>query len=161
VFMAGYRVPHDLKVIVDQHNIEYELMMRAHDVETAPLRKWYYAWEGSLLKPVELERCRRADAVLVTSERDRGTLRVALQALLPASVIEVVPNGVDTQAFGAVETGHEVPGRIIFTGSMDYYPNVHAACYFAEQCWPLVRARLPAATWQIVGRNPPPRVRDL
>jgi sugar transferase (PEP-CTERM/EpsH1 system associated) len=157
VFMAGYRVPHDLKVIVDQHNIEYELMLRAHDVETAQLRKWYYAWEGSRLKPVELERCHRADAVLVTSERDR----LALQALLPASLIEVVPNGVDTHAFGAVETGHEVPGRIIFTGSMDYYPNVHAACYFAETCWPLVRARLPEVTWQIVGRNPPPRVRDL
>ncbi len=157
VLMAGYHLPKDVKVIIDEHNIEYELRLRTYQHETALLRKWYNRLESSLLKPVEIERCRNADAVLVTSERER----FALQSALPGNLIEVVPNGVDIQIFNGHCATQEVPGRIIFTGSMEYYPNVHAVLFFARQCWPLIRAQVPHATWQIVGKNPLPEVQRL
>src|SRR5947209_4705246 len=69
--IAGYRIPKDMRVIIDQHNIEYELLQRTYQHERAGLRKWYNLLESRLLKPVEIERCRRADVVLVTSERER------------------------------------------------------------------------------------------
>lgn len=155
--IAGYRLPPDMRMIVDQHNIEYELLKRTYEQEKAPLRKWYNWRESRLLKQEEIERCRKAELVLVTSERER----LVLKEFLPEHVIEVVPNGVDIETFRASGLEREGPEQIIFTGTMDYYPNTHGVLFFAQQCWPLILAQVPAATWQIVGRNPPPEVRKL
>ena len=76
-------------------------------------------------------------------------------------MIEVVPNGVDIDYFQRNGSEQGVDGRIIFTGSMEYYPNVEAVLFFAQKCWPLIRERLPNATWQIVGKNPVIDVRKL
>jgi glycosyltransferase involved in cell wall biosynthesis len=95
--------------------------------------------------------------VLVTSEREA----LLLKSLLPEGVFAVVPNGVDTDAFQEISQPQQVADRIIFTGTMDYYPNIDAVCYFARECWPLIRAQVPTATWQIVGKEPPPEVQDL
>lgn len=157
VLMAGYRLPPAIRLIIDEHNIEHELLWRSYQHETAWVRKWYNWRESRLLKPVELERCRLADAVLVTSEREH----LLLKRLLPDSMIRVVPNGVDVAAFPWSCPRQEVPNRIIFTGAMNHYPNVDAVRFFAQGCWPLIRERIPNATWQIVGSNPLPEVRKL
>lgn len=154
--IAGYRLPEGVKCIVDQHNIEYELLWRTYQRETSWVRKWYSGLESRLLRPIEIERCRKADAVVTTSERDC----LLLKSILPHSLIEVVPNGVDIEAFRC-DSREEVPGQIIFTGAMNYYPNINAVIFFAQQCWPLIRAQVPDATWQIVGRDPPTQVRRL
>src|SRR5579884_3869591 len=155
--MADYRLPEGVKIIIDQHNIEHELRLRTYEHEKAWVRKWYNWLEGHLIKPIEIERCRRAAIVLVPSERER----LVLKRLQPSGIIEVVPNGVDIEAFQKSSSIQEVLGRIIFTGSMDYYPNVHAVLFFAQKVWPLIRAQIPTATWHIVGKNPLPEVQRL
>jgi glycosyltransferase involved in cell wall biosynthesis len=157
VLLAGYRLPAGIRAIIDQHNIEHELLERTYEQEKSPLRKWYNWQEGRLLKQGEIGRCRNADVVLVASERER----IVLKGLLPENVIEVVPNGVDIETFDGNTSEQEVPNQIIFTGTMDYYPNTNAVLFFAQRCWPLIRAQIPGATWQIVGRNPPVEVRKL
>ncbi len=151
---AGYRLPIGMKTIIDEHNIEYELLERTYEQVKMPLRKWYNWLESRLLKQEEIERCRKADVVLVTSERER----LVLKGLLPENVIEVVPNGVDIEAFYASDPEREAPNQVVFTGTMDYYPNIHGVLLFAQRCWPLIRAQVPTATWLIVGRNPPPEI---
>jgi len=157
VLIAGYRIPEGVKIIIDQHNIEHELLERTYQRETAWLRKWYNWLESRRLKPIEIERCQRAHLVLVTSERER----LLLKGMLPHKVIEVVPNGVDTEMFQETCLQPEIPGRIIFTGAMSYYPNVDAVLHFAQHCWPLIRTQMPGATWQIVGSNPSPEIWQL
>lgn len=157
VFMADYRLPAGVQVIIDQHNIEYELLERTYQREKSWSRKWYNWWESRQLKPVELARCRRAQGVLVTSEREA----LLLKPLLPHNVIAVVPNGVDTEVFNMVNDQQQVANRIVFTGTMNYYPNIDAALYFARECWPLIHSKVPTATWQIVGKDPPPEIQDL
>lgn len=154
---SNYRLPEHVKVIIDKHNIEFELLERLSLNETRWFRKWYNGREYRFVKPVEIKQCRDADAVAVTSERER----LLLKSLLPHNVIEVVPNGVDIEYFHGSDAEQEVDGRIIFTGAMDYYPNAEAALFFAQKCWPLIRARMPGATWQIVGKNPRPDVQKL
>jgi len=154
---SGYHLSEHVKVILDQHNIEFELLQRAYLHETAWLRKWYNWWESRLVKPVEVELCRGADAIVVTSERER----LLLKSILPPSKIEVVSNGVDIEYFHGNCSEQEVDGRIVFTGSMAYYPNVEAVLFFAQKCWPLVREHIPGAIWQIVGKDPLPAVRKL
>lgn len=157
VLMAGYQLPAGVKRMIDQHNLEYEVMQRTAQLEKRRLRKWYSGQEYRVLRRGELARCQQADLLLVTSEREQLTLK----QLLPTRVIEVVPNGVDLAAFTPDPAVAEVSHQLIFTGTMDYYPNTQGALWFAEQCWPLIRAQVPDATWQIVGRNPPPEVQRL
>jgi len=157
MFTADYILPEDVMVIIDQHNIEFELRLRTYQQESAIWRKWYNWCEGHMLKSVEIERCRRADSVLVTSERECDVMH----QLLPQTTFVVVPNGVDSSAFYPQSSTQEIENSIVFTGAMDYYPNVDAVCFFAEYCWPIIRARIPAATWKIVGKNPMPEVRKL
>lgn len=157
IFVAGLRLPPGMKVIIDQHNIEHEMLARTAEQEQRPLRRWYNRLEGRLLAPIELDRCCRADMVVVTSERERDIFT----RLLPGTRFEVVPNGVDTSRFQPQGDTEEVPGRIVFTGAMRHYPNTHAAVTFAERCWPLIHESAPEATWQIVGSDPPPSVLRL
>src|SRR5208282_6305451 len=53
------------------------------------------------------------------------------------------------------------PPRVVFTGSMDWEPNVDAVEYFCSQIWPRIREEFPDAIFQIVGRNPFAKVRRL
>jgi len=157
VLISGYRVPGNVKVVIDQHNIEHELLQRTYQHERMSLRRFYNWQEYRLIKQAEIERCRKANLILVTSERER----LLLKSMLPRNVIEVVSNGVDTDAFRGMCAEQEVAKRIVFTGAMNYHPNVDAVLSFAQKCWPLIRAQVPDAGWQIVGRNPPPEVQRL
>jgi sugar transferase (PEP-CTERM/EpsH1 system associated) len=157
VEMASYRVPPLARVVIDEHNIEHELQQRAFKREMAPLRKAYHWLEYRLLRPVELERCRHADAVITTSERDERLLR----RLLPEARVAVVPNGVDLRQFTPAARAAEVPGRIVFTGALTYHPNVQAVLHFAEHGWPAIHRAVPHSTWHIVGRFPPRQVQHL
>jgi sugar transferase (PEP-CTERM/EpsH1 system associated) len=157
ILMAGYRLPPGVKMLIDEHNLEFEVLQRTCEQAKPSLRKWYTRQECRLLERGELEGCRKADLVAVTSERERSVL----QGLLPESAVAVVPNGVDLERFARDERVPEGPHQVVFTGTMDYYPNTQAALFFAERCWPLIRREVPDATWQIVGRNPPPAVQRL
>lgn len=157
VVIASYRLPPEVKIVIDQHNIEYELQLRTFQRERNWLRKGYSWLESRIIKQVEIERCQKADGVLVTSERER----LWLKNLLPSCAIEVIPNGVDIENFHENSFEQQVTNRIIFTGSMDYYPNVDAVLFFAQKCWPLIREQVPDATWHIVGKNPLPKVFEL
>jgi sugar transferase (PEP-CTERM/EpsH1 system associated) len=154
---SDYILPADLKIILDQHNIEYEILYRTYLHERLSLRKWYNWRESRLVKEAELRLCQRANALVMTSEREQ----VALRKLLPHNVIAVVPNGVDIDYFNATTAVQAQEHSIIFTGSMEYYPNIEAVLFFARTCWPRIRAALPQATWQIVGKNPRPDVQKL
>lgn len=157
ILPAGTAVPPGARVIVDQHNIEHEMLRRIVEAERQPLRKVYNWLEYRRLRAGELERCGRAAAVTVTSERERRLL----EELLPAVSPIVIPNGVDLDAFTPRQREDETPGRVVFTGTLGYYPNVQAVQHFARAIWPAVRAAVPEATWQIVGSHPSAEVRHL
>ena len=55
----------------------------------------------------------------------------------------------------------EVPGRIVFTGSMDWRPNEDAVMYFIDSMLPAIRREVPEASLAIVGRNPTARLRAV
>lgn len=156
VFVANYAFPAALKQVVDGHNVEYELLKRTFRHEPAGWRKWYNWWESRLLKPAEIALCKKADLVLMTSEQDKRLL----QRSLPQASIEVVPNGVDIDIFQS-DVVEPMPHQIVFTGAMNYYPNIEAVLTFAKDVWPLIKAQIPEATWIIAGREPPPEVEGL
>ena len=103
------------------------------------------------------------DAVAAVSESDAAALR----RLAPDKEIDVVPNGVDTQAYApsaaraAGDCATAATVDLVFTGKMDYRPNVDAALWFADEILPRVRAQVPNARFVVVGQNPHSRLQPL
>ncbi|WP_066650679.1 MULTISPECIES: TIGR03087 family PEP-CTERM/XrtA system glycosyltransferase [Sphingomonas] len=125
-----------------------------------PMR-WMMQREANLLLQHDRGVAARAAASLFVSEAEAALFRERTKA----ERVHVVENGIDTAFFdpGAhfkrIET---VAGSlIVFTGQMDYRPNVDAVRWFAETVLPHIQVKHPAARFVIVGRNPNEAVRAL
>jgi sugar transferase (PEP-CTERM/EpsH1 system associated) len=104
------------------------------------------------LERTALSRC---EAVLVVSEAEAKALGPATDQLL------VVGNGVDTEYFAPPGTRPDGPPSLIFTGTMDYRPNVDGVSWFVREVWPALRQAAADLSFTIVGRDPAPEVRRL
>jgi glycosyltransferase involved in cell wall biosynthesis len=142
-------------VLLFEHNVEYLIWQRLANLETDPWKRALFEMEWRKLRACEAEACRRAALTVTVSEDDR----LRLEALAGIRAVSI-PTGVNTNYF-TPQRDIEVPGRLVFSGSMDWHPNEDAVCYFADEIFPLVRAEVPGASFTIVGRNPGARVRDL
>jgi glycosyltransferase involved in cell wall biosynthesis len=143
--------------VLFQHNVETALWQRMAATETHPLKKFFFGIEARKMARYERETLARLRFVIAVSEHDRGLML----AMDPACEIVVVPTGVDTRKFPVAPPSRLRPARIVFTGSMDWEPNIDAVDYFCQQIWPRVLAAYPDARFQIVGRSPHPRVKRL
>ena len=74
--------------------------------------------------------------------------------------VEVVPNGVATGEIGPFPDP-DGPPTLLFTGTMNYAPNVEGVRWFVERVWPAVVSRLPDARLVVAGRDPPEGIRRL
>ncbi|HEY7390251.1 MAG TPA: glycosyltransferase family 4 protein, partial [Bryobacteraceae bacterium] len=64
--------------------------------------------------------------------------------------LTVYPNAIPLAAVPEVERQH----AIVFSGNLEYHPNVSAVRFFRQSVWPLLRERWPDLVWRLVGRNP-------
>jgi sugar transferase (PEP-CTERM/EpsH1 system associated) len=119
-------------------------------------RGWIYRAEARRLGAAEVEAARLAARCVVATEREAALLR----GLAPWAPVSVVPNGVDLEYF-APPAAPGGDATIVFTGAMDYFPNVDGARFFAEWIFPRVRRAVPDARFVVVGKNPAPAVRRL
>lgn len=159
--------------IFDDHNAEYVLQQRAFETDIRQPRRWiaalYSLIQWKKLSRYEAMICRLADRVVAVSEADKA----ALQRLVPGLEITVVPNGVDTEFYNDqfsmindqsnfghwdLDIGH---CSLVFTGKMDFRPNVDAVLWFYREVLPLVRREVPDAHFYIVGQSPHRRVLRL
>lgn len=150
-------VPFDRRVptILFAHNVEHLIWKRLAGTERRPWRQFPLALEWRKMRRYEAHVCARASATVAVSETD---CRI-LETLAPRATMRPVPTGVDVDYFTPNGT-QEVPGRLVFTGSMDWYPNEDAIVYFCEGVWPLIRREVPEASFTVAGRNPGPRLRS-
>ncbi|MBL8748923.1 MAG: TIGR03087 family PEP-CTERM/XrtA system glycosyltransferase [Planctomycetes bacterium] len=121
------------------------------------LGRWIYAREATKLLRFEDRVARTFTRSLVVSEVERRLFA----ARIPGVVPDVMPNGVDVEHFTSSGDGERHPHTAIFTGVMDYEPNVDGVTWFVAECWPTVRARFPDARLLIVGSRPSPKVQAL
>jgi polysaccharide biosynthesis protein PslH len=147
----------ELPCVLFQHNVESVLWRRMAETETNPVRKLSYSIEASKMVRYEREALRKFHQVIAVSQQDREEML----KLDSACRITVVPTGVDTEQYQVAPSASGDPPRVVFTGSMDWEPNIDAMEYFCQQIWPTVLNNFPEARFQIVGRNPSPRVRRL
>lgn len=159
--MADY-LPESLPALVD-----FVDMDSAKWAQYAGTHRWPFSWlyrrEGEKLLAFERAVAARARrAYFVTEAECALFLRAAPEC---AGKVEAMGNGVDADFFDPTHAGVSpyAPGDIpvVFTGAMDYVPNIDAAAWFAGDILPRLRARHPAIRFAIVGRSPAPAVQAL
>ena len=42
----------------------------------------------------------------------------------------------------------------MFSGNLEYHPNMEAVRWFHREIWPLVQEKCPGIEWRLIGRNP-------
>jgi glycosyltransferase involved in cell wall biosynthesis len=130
-------------------------------------------WRSRAMARVDLGRTRDYEAayatrfarILVTSPEDRDSILGLWAEHHPdASVAErrlvVVPNGVDLDYFRPLGGSRE-SDTVVFSGKLSYHANIAAALDLVRQIMPIVWSERPETKVWIVGKDPPPEVRDL
>jgi sugar transferase (PEP-CTERM/EpsH1 system associated) len=151
------------RLVLDEHNAEFLLQRRIfeQDWQSGWKRRpaALYSWlQARRLTRYEREALGRFDRSIAVSEPDRVVLTALGATHRPVAVIH---NGIDLDEFSPDSNEQEQPDRLVFTGTMDFRPNVDAVSWFAGEVWPLVLAQKPAARFFIVGRRPAPAVTAL
>jgi sugar transferase (PEP-CTERM/EpsH1 system associated) len=124
---------------------------------------WLYAREGRLLLACERRVAAQAQRSFFATDKEAALFR----SLAPevAASVEGMDNGVDADYFAPAAdratpfAAEELP--LVFTGAMDYWPNVDAVAWFAAEVLPQLRAVHPRLRLYIVGRSPTAAVRAL
>ncbi|MDB5888148.1 MAG: sugar transferase, PEP-CTERM/EpsH1 system associated [Rhodocyclales bacterium] len=124
---------------------------------------WLYRREGERLAAFERGVAQRTAASVLVSEAEAGLFR----SVAPDAVAKThaIGNGVNAEMFSPQHVfaspygADELP--VVFTGAMDYWPNIDAVCSFADEVWPGILAQWPAARFYIVGMNPSEAVMAL
>jgi polysaccharide biosynthesis protein PslH len=140
-----------------QHNVESILWKRKADFETKWLDRIVSKVEYAKMRRFEPEQTRRFHHVIAVSETDRETM----SPMVGREHISVVPTGVDLSKYQYDPAARPSSPLVVFTGSMDWAPNIDGVEFFCKEIWPQVLTKVPGARFRIVGRDPQPRVRAL
>ncbi len=151
--MAGFHFPSGIPLIIDQHNVEFDLLRRMAKRNKLSFRKIFNLIEAAKFKREELKCLGRADLIMVTSERDERLLK----SLIPGLPTVVVTNGVDTDYFKRPQT-ERARHTAVFVGATHYFPNEDGVLFFIKDIFPEIRRKIPDFHFTIVGGNPPPSI---
>ena len=125
---------------------------------------WVNKREGNLLSSFEHHIAERADMSLFVSDAEAALFHE--RSGLKQSKISSLSNGIDlvfydpSKSFEMINLTGKGP-LILFTGQMDYRPNVEAVESFTREVMPNILSRHEDARFVIVGRNPVDAVKKL
>jgi polysaccharide biosynthesis protein PslH len=141
--------------VLNHHNCESAMAYRRAQREPNPINKAYLWLQARKLAQLERSICNNFDVNTVVSEQDLHLLH----ARHPSAHIHIVENGVDTDYF-IPASSEEEPHSLIFTGSLDWHPNLSAMRLLLQEIWPQIKASLPDARLYLAGKNPPSFLRQ-
>ena len=152
---AGERRP---PVIVDSHNIDYDLARQYAQADASLVRRLYAAANWRKLRREELSTYGAADGVYLCSAADERRLLGEIPGVRTA----VIPNAADVEFYQPRPTDPPPDGRtVVYFGLLSYVPNIDGVTHFAKTIWPRIADAHPAARLKIVGRGPPPSLLAL
>jgi len=131
--------------ILDLHNIESVLHERCANTESGAHGLAHRAFRR-ICRDLEEELLPRFTYLLAASEQDAKRLR----DISPTSNVLVYPNSIPR----APLPQKREENAVVFSGNLEYHPNVSAVRYFRKEIWPGLRDRWPGLVWRLVGKNP-------
>lgn len=149
--LSAYRqLARTIPATLTHHNIESHMMLRRAENADNTLTRRYFTHEGQKLQQIERHTAAQFDAHITCSELDCARLK----EIAPQANAVVIPNGVDCDFFTA-QGRRTRENSVAFVGTMNWYPNIQAMDFFLKEVWPGLKARVPGATMDIAGSNPP------
>ncbi len=144
------------QAVLFQHNVETMIWRRHAEHAGGAARRAYFRLQAARMERYERDVCRRSRAVIAVSAADRDYFRDQFGAARCGDV----PTGVDTAYFAPPP---EAPARrgLVFSGSMDWMPNIDGIVWFAREILPLLWRTHPDCRLTIAGRKPDPAIAAL
>jgi len=150
---------HSVLDLVDVDSDKWRLYAEDH---IWPL-SWLYLRESKKLLAYETEMADAFDGTVFVSEKEADFFKELAPQVAEKVVFRV--HGVDSDFFDPAlhyESPYPEDNAIfVFAGAMDYWPNIHAAIWFAEEIFPSIKQKVPNASFYIVGMNPSDEVMKL
>ncbi|HFD31224.1 MAG TPA: glycosyltransferase [Gammaproteobacteria bacterium] len=152
-----YIADKSIKLVLNHHNIESNMMQRRAEQEKNLAKKVYYYLEGKRIEEYEKKVCHLFDLNITCSELDSRRLLAINKGI---QKISSIPNGVDIEYFKPKGLDTEACS-LIFAGGLSWYPNIDAIKFFLYKVWPTLSTISKDVTFTIVGRNPPAWLKDI
>ncbi len=163
--MAQYvtgRVPQGAISLFDMVDVDSEKWRSYGERKPWPM-SWLYRREADKLLAFERRMTNEFDSTVFVSREEAELFR----RLAPESSAKITYRiqGVDSDFFDptiAYDNPYpEGQPAMVFTGMMDYWPNVDAVTWFVDNALERIRKRVPGAVFCIVGMRPTPEVGRL
>ena len=147
--------------VFDDHNAEWTLQKTAYETDRKNPKRLHgalYSWiQFNKLKRFERQVCLNANAVVAVSQPDAAAIASLDSRIKPV----VIPNGVDCDYYAPLFGRARAELSCVFTGKMDFRPNVDACVWFADEILPALRNEMPLAQVSFVGQKPNEKVLAL
>jgi glycosyltransferase involved in cell wall biosynthesis len=141
------------QAVLFQHNVETTIWQRHAAQCDSMLKRLFFQMQARKMEVYERKICRAVKHVIAVSEIDASRMRSAFGI----ESVTSVPTGVDVEFYAPPDDSPAV-SEMVFSGSMDWLPNVDAVEFFLSEVLPLIREKLPNASFTIAGRSPDARV---
>jgi sugar transferase (PEP-CTERM/EpsH1 system associated) len=163
--LARYGDTIKVRKIYDAHNCETVLQRRAFETDLRNPGRWpmalYSFIQSRRLAHFEARTLNQVTHVTCVSAEDSTALRHLAATVNPI----IVANGIFLEDYDqstrSVQSPKPKTPQLVFTGKMDYRPNVDAVTWFANDILPLVQSEKPDVQFLIVGQKPTEAVQRL
>ncbi len=145
--------------LYDAHNAETELQRSAMLADLRQPKRWHAAAYSAIqvwkLRRYEASLLPKFDLVVAVSDTDRRLLK-EMAAIEPF----LLPNGINSSHFSpniaqaAPQMQEREGAALVFTGKMDFRPNVDGVLWFVDEILPLIQTNDPPPTFWVVGQKP-------
>ncbi len=156
------KVQPTLPTIYDSFNAEYDLQRLIFEIDRGTPSRWvgalYSLIQWRRLISFERSVCQKVNRVIAVSEADAEAFR----KLAPGVAVHVVPNGIYAADYAHASQQLDLgPAALLFTGTMNYRPNVDAVMWFADDVLEAIRKFVPDTRLFVVGNKPHGRLDGL
>jgi len=147
-YLPGIRAPLRIADFADVDSEKW----RQFSARSRGFMRWAYRLEALRLRAFERRISGCVDRVFFVSPREAALFRTFCP---PTANVQSIPIGVDTSYYAAgPRPAMDGTVELLFTGSLDYRPNVEAVLFFARRVLPLIRRDVPGARFTAVGHRP-------
>lgn len=147
----------NIPYILTQHNIEYETFRNISSKSKNIIKKIIFYREYIMVKNFENRFYKEKffKGITFISEKDKEFFENKFGDI---AQYKLVPIGVNLKNNTEKDTKK---GDIVFTGKMDYQPNIDAVIWFSKNIFPIIKESIPYSRFYIVGKNPTKEVKEL